>query len=55
MGITLIGILFSRLTASQIPADTQFSVTTAPVEALVFGEQVSFRIVCVILILGADN
>jgi len=52
MGITLIGILFSRLTASQIPAGTSFSVTTAPVEALVFGEQVSFRIVCVILIVA---
>ncbi|AOY78716.1 MFS transporter [Moorena producens JHB] len=52
MGITLIGILFSRLSASQLPVDTQFSVTTAPVEALVFGEQVSFRIVSAILVIG---
>ncbi|NEO42944.1 MAG: MFS transporter [Moorea sp. SIO4A3] len=52
MGITLIGILFSRLSASQLQLDTPFSVTTAPVEALVFGEQVSFRIVSAILVIA---
>ncbi|MBC6477860.1 MAG: MFS transporter [Hormoscilla sp. GM7CHS1pb] len=52
MGITLISILFSRLSASQLPADTPFSVTTAPVEALVFGEQASFHIISAILLLA---
>lgn len=52
MGITLIGILFSSLSASQLPVDTPFSVTTAPVEALVFGEQESFRIVSAILVIA---
>ncbi|NES19210.1 MAG: MFS transporter [Symploca sp. SIO3E6] len=49
IGITLIGILFSHFTASQLQVDTSISITTAPVEALVFGEQASFRIVSVIL------
>nr|WP_293063040.1 MFS transporter [Okeania sp. SIO2B3] len=52
MGITLIGILFSRLSASQLPVDIPFSATTAPVEALVFGEQASFRIICVLLVVA---
>ncbi|WP_293118211.1 MFS transporter [Okeania sp. SIO1I7] len=52
MGITLIGIMFSRLSASQLPADTPFSVITAPVEALVFGEQASFHIISALLVVA---
>jgi EmrB/QacA subfamily drug resistance transporter len=52
IGITLIGILFSRLTASQFESDIPISLTTAPVEALVFGEQVSFRIISIIVIIA---
>lgn len=52
MGITLIGILFSRLSATQLPVDIPFSATTAPVEALVFGEQASFRIISVLLVVA---
>ncbi|NEP83728.1 MAG: MFS transporter [Okeania sp. SIO3B3] len=52
MGITLIGILFSRLSASQLPVDIPFSATTAPVEVLVFGEQTSFRIISALLVVA---
>lgn len=52
MGITSIGILFSRLSSSQLPVDIPFSATIAPVEALVFGEQASFRIMSAILVVA---
>ena len=49
IGITLIEVLFSHLTASYVPSGVTASVTMAPPEALVFGEQVSFRTIAVTL------
>ncbi|MGK7904563.1 MAG: DHA2 family efflux MFS transporter permease subunit [Hormoscilla sp.] len=49
IGITLIEVLFSQLTASYAPSGVTASVTMAPPEALVFGEQVSFRTIAVTL------
>lgn len=49
LGIATIGILFSTLTNSQLQTDAVVAVTDAPVEALVFGEQMSFRIIAIAL------
>ena len=49
IGITLIEVLFSQLTASYAPGGVETSVTMAPPEALVLGEQVSFRTIAVAL------
>ncbi len=52
MGITAISILISRLTASRLQEETFVSITSSPIEALVFGEQMSFRIVSSVLIIS---
>lgn len=49
IGITLVEVLFSHLTASYTSSGAMISVTMAPPEALVFGEQLSFRIIAVAL------
>ncbi|MEM9541299.1 MAG: MFS transporter [Cyanobacteria bacterium P01_E01_bin.42] len=52
IGITFMSVLFSRLTASRVVGDDFTSLFSAPVEALVFGEQVSFRIFAGLLAVG---
>lgn len=49
IGTTFIGILFSSLVMSQLQSGSTDSIMQAPSEALVFGEQVSFRIIFVIM------
>ncbi|MGB3509326.1 MAG: MFS transporter [Microcoleaceae cyanobacterium] len=50
IGLSLMGVLFSTLTISKMSIGVNFDVTNAPVEALVFGTQMSFRVVGVVLL-----
>jgi EmrB/QacA subfamily drug resistance transporter len=49
IGLALMGTLFSLLTRSHTQAPSEMDVTKAPIEALVFGVQMSFRLVAPIL------
>lgn len=49
IGLSLMGTLFSLLTMSRTPDLPNIDVTEAPIEALVFGVQMSFRLVAPIL------
>jgi EmrB/QacA subfamily drug resistance transporter len=49
IGLALMGNLFSLLTLSRRPAQSVMDVTEAPIEALVFGVQMSFRLVAPIV------
>jgi EmrB/QacA subfamily drug resistance transporter len=49
-GLSLIGILFSILTYTHTQVKSPIDVTDAPVEALVFAMQMSFRLIAPILI-----
>jgi EmrB/QacA subfamily drug resistance transporter len=49
-GIALMGTLFATLTITNTQVQLNMDVTHAPVEALVFGMQMSFRVVALIVI-----
>lgn len=53
MGLPLMGALFSILTLTRTELTPNTDVTNAPVEALVFGVQMSFRIAAPILMASA--
>ncbi|GET36615.1 MFS transporter [Microseira wollei] len=49
MGLSLTGVLFSLLIMTRTQAQPNINVTNVPIEALVFGVQMSFRLVALIL------
>jgi MFS family permease len=53
IGLSLIGVLFSLLTMTRIQDQLNINVTNAPIEALVFGVQMSFRLVSLIMMAAA--
>jgi MFS family permease len=53
IGLSLIGVLFSLLTMTRTQDQLNINVTNAPIEALVFGVQMSFRLVSLIMMAAA--
>jgi EmrB/QacA subfamily drug resistance transporter len=50
VGVPLVGALFSLVTMKNAPLALNFDVINAPLEALVFGMQTTFRVIAVLLI-----
>ncbi|HEY9849844.1 MAG TPA: MFS transporter [Leptolyngbyaceae cyanobacterium] len=52
-GLTLIGTMFSLLTSASAKLASHIELTNAPIEALLFGVQMTFRIIAPILMVAA--
>jgi hypothetical protein len=52
VGLPLTGTVFSLLTITRTPSQLNMDLTHAPIEALVFGMQMNFRIAALILLVA---